>query len=95
MLLILMPIYVIFNSLNNTNIPALFSVSASSEIQGEVLGINASVQALGQSFPPIIGGIISALFGYWSPLLAASCVVGVAYLIFALGYKTKAARINA
>ena len=37
----------------------LLSRSASPRIQGEVLGINASVQALAQAFPPLLSGVIA------------------------------------
>ncbi len=86
-LLFITPFFVASNSLTTTNIAALVSRSAGPTIQGEVLGINASVQALGQSIPPIIGGIVAAAFVYWSPLLISSCVLLVAAIVFFISQK--------
>lgn len=86
-LLFLVPFATLFNALTMVNIPALVSRSASSEVQGEVLGINASVQALGQTVPPVIAGILAAQIVFWVPIAVAGVGIGLAGIVFILFYK--------
>ncbi len=46
------------NGLSNPNLTAIISGLGDSESQGEVLGINQSVQAVTQFLPPLIGGFV-------------------------------------
>ena len=46
----------VFNGLVFANLSGLISRSADQKIQGEILGINASVQALAQLIPPVLSG---------------------------------------
>jgi predicted MFS family arabinose efflux permease len=87
LLLFLAPFFIAVNSLTNTNLAALVSKSAGPTIQGEVLGINASVQALGQAIPPIIGGAVAAALVYWAPLIVSSVVILIASFVFMATYK--------
>jgi DHA1 family tetracycline resistance protein-like MFS transporter len=48
----------LFNGLSNPNLTAVISSLGGSENQGEILGINQSVQAMTQFLPPLIGGFI-------------------------------------
>lgn len=86
-ILFITPFFTIFNSLNMVNIPALVSRSAETHIQGEVLGINASVQALAQSLPPIIAGFLAAQITFWTPLLIAGLIIIAAGFVFIGFYK--------
>lgn len=61
--------------------------SADWHIQGEILGVNSSVQALAQSIPPILSGLIAAEFSPDTPLLVAVLVMISASLIFLIFYK--------
>ena len=71
-----------------TNASALVSSSASGDIQGEVLGIEASVQALGESIPAIVAGYIATI-GITTPTLVGASVVLVGGLIFNLFYRAQ------
>lgn len=86
-IMLVTPFFVIFNSLTVVNIPALVSRSADKTVQGEVLGINSSVQALAQTIPPIIAGLLAASVVFWTPLLACGLIVILAGIVFLVFYK--------
>lgn len=64
------------------NLTALVSVNAGGHEQGKILGVNASVQALGQSIPPVISGYIAATASVTAPITTAAVMVFVAGLSF-------------
>ena len=80
-LLIVTPIFAMFNGITIANASALISLSVDRKIQGEVLGIEASVQALAQSIPAILGGYI-ATFGVNLPVVVGGSVI----LVGGIGY---------
>lgn len=84
-LLIIAPLFALCNGLSIANISGLISRSADQKIQGEILGINSSVQALGQLLPPVLSGLIAASFSADAPIIVASAIMvlsGVMFLIF-------------
>lgn len=86
-IMLITPFFVIFNSLTTINIPALVSRSADQTVQGEILGINSSVQALAQTIPPVIAGFLAAKIIYWTPLLVCGLIVILAGFVFITYYK--------
>jgi DHA1 family tetracycline resistance protein-like MFS transporter len=78
-----------FNGLSLANMGGLLSRSAGPEMQGEILGIGSSIQALAQALPPLGGGFIAASFAPTAPVLAASLTMFIAWLTFAALYKTQ------
>lgn len=80
---LLVPFVAIFNGLSFANLTGLISRSADKTIQGEVLGINASVMALGQLIPPLIGGFIAAGLTPETPVAVSATVIILAGLFFA------------
>ncbi len=64
------------------NMTALVSNNAASNEQGKVLGINASVQALGQSIPPVISGYLAASISASAPIMTAAGMVFVSAVAF-------------
>lgn len=64
------------------NLTALISTLAKQERQGEVLGINSSVQALAQSIPPVLAGVAAAVFAPSTPIIFAAALVLVAAFVF-------------
>lgn len=76
------PFFSLCAGLIMANLPAIISSRADKSIQGEVLGINASVTALAQSIPAILSGFIAAILRPTSPLIFASFFVFIAWLIF-------------
>jgi len=85
-LLLVTPLIPIFVGLSMANVTALVSRSAPADIQGEVLGINASVQALAQTIPAALTGFLGGI-NRNAPIIMASITVAVAGLIFWLLYK--------
>ena len=67
--------------LTSPNLTALVSNEAPNDRQGEVLGINQSVNSVGQLVPPLIGGFILAI-GTHYPILAGGLVILAAAILF-------------
>jgi DHA1 family tetracycline resistance protein-like MFS transporter len=82
-LYLLVPFVAIFNGLSFANLTGLISRSADKTIQGEVLGINASVMALGQLVPPLLGGFIAAGVTPEAPVAVSAGIIIMAGLFFA------------
>ncbi|HUC89661.1 MAG TPA: MFS transporter [Patescibacteria group bacterium] len=83
-LLMVAPLISIFNGLTMANCSALVSLSANKKEQGEVLGIEASVQSLAQGIPTAISGYIATM-GVNMPVVVGGLIVitgGVLYNIF-------------
>lgn len=85
-LLLLTPFIPIMVGLTIANTTALVSRSAPANIQGEVLGINASVQALAQTIPAALTGYLGGISRN-VPVVAASGTVFLGGLIFWALYK--------
>lgn len=85
-LLFLAPFIALFNGLTIANTTALVSTSAGKELQGEVLGINASVQALAGAVPAIMAGYIASL-GINMPVIVGGSVVIFGGLLFITLYR--------
>lgn len=85
-LLLLAPVFAVCNGLSFANMSGLISRSADQKIQGEILGINSSVQALGQLVPPVISGFIAASFSSGATVITASSIIITSGLIFLLFY---------
>lgn len=83
-LLLVAPLIAVFNGLTMANASALVSLSANSKEQGEVLGIEASVQALAQAIPAIISGYVATM-GVNMPVIWGGCTILVGALLF-LGF---------
>jgi len=77
----------IFNGLVFANLAGLISRTADQKIQGEILGINSSVQALAQLIPPVLSGFIAAIFAPETPIVVASIIMVLSGVIFTLFYK--------
>lgn len=82
-LLFIIPFVAIFQGLNQPNLLTILSNQADADIQGEVLGINQSLQSLGFSIPPIIAGAIISM-NINLPLIVAGCCMALSWLIFLL-----------
>lgn len=85
-LLLVAPFIAVFNGLTMANASALVSLSALPQEQGEVLGIEASVQALAQAVPAIISGYVATM-GVNMPVLVGASVVFVGGALYTLFYR--------
>ncbi|HAS84519.1 MAG TPA: tetracycline resistance MFS efflux pump [Candidatus Yonathbacteria bacterium] len=77
------PFFAVAVGLSMANLTSAVSRRAGDTIQGEVLGINSSVNALAQAFPPLLGGVIATLSTPASALLVGATSVAFA----AYGYR--------
>lgn len=85
-LLIVAPTIAIFNGMVMATATALVSLSASKSEQGEVLGIEASVQALAQAIPAAISGYIATM-GVSMPVIVGGFTILAGAMIFIAFYK--------
>jgi DHA1 family tetracycline resistance protein-like MFS transporter len=85
---VIAPIIAIAQGLTSPNITSVISEQASPEQQGEILGINQSMQSLGQAIPPIIAGYLSAINNQF-PMIAAATMIFIAWLLYLLIFGRK------
>lgn len=83
-LLFIAPFLSIANGFSVANIQSAISRTASSSSQGEIMGINASVESLARSIPPLISGFVAAILSPSSPIILSSLLIFVAWSIFIL-----------
>ncbi len=81
-LIAVVPLSSTFNGLSLANMGGLLSRSVPPQVQGEILGIGSSIQALANALPPLLGGFVAASFAPEAPVLAAALTMFVAWLIF-------------
>ena len=78
----------LFVGLTMANLIALVSSVAGPKIQGEVMGINSSVEALAQGIPAVLSGYIASV-GVGMPIKVGSIIVGTAGILFWILIKPK------
>jgi len=83
-----------FNGLTMANMGGLLSRSVAPDVQGEVLGIASSIQALAQALPPLGAGFVAATFSPKAPVLAASLMMFLAWAVFATLYRPVGAPVR-
>jgi len=71
-LCIIIPLFAVANGVTIIHTTSIISKSASPKIQGEVLGLGASVQALAQSISPILSGFTGKGMEYIATMKTAS-----------------------
>jgi DHA1 family tetracycline resistance protein-like MFS transporter len=81
-LYLIVPFFAIAIGLSQANLTGLLSRGATSGTQGEVLGINGSVNALAMTIPPLIAGSIAARFEPATPLLVSAIIIIASGLYF-------------
>lgn len=82
-LYIIAPFFAVAVGLTMANLTAAISLRAKDGVQGEVMGINSSINALAQAFPPILGGALASIA---NPTLVI--LVGAVFIAFsAYGYR--------
>jgi DHA1 family tetracycline resistance protein-like MFS transporter len=84
----LSPLIPLFVALTMANMIALISSVASRDIQGEVMGINSSVEALGQAIPAIMSGYIATI-AVWMPSVVSAITLTMAGILFWILFKPK------
>jgi MFS family permease len=71
------------------NLTSLVSKTAGPERQGEILGLNVSLQSLANVFPPLLAGAIAARFSTETPIAIGAAICLAAWITF--GLMTRAA----
>jgi DHA1 family tetracycline resistance protein-like MFS transporter len=87
-LLFILPFIAIFQGFSLPNLTSLVSSQASAEEQGEILGINQSVQSIGTAAPPIIASYINSV-DINLPIATASILIVLGWIILTLFFKIK------
>ena len=80
------PLIAISQGLTQPNMTSVISSMGTRENQGEILGIQASVQSLAIAIPPILAGFIAGI-DYRYPVIAGSFSLLAAALVFNLWFK--------
>lgn len=88
-LLFITPFFAMFIGLVQANLLSLISGSVGRDKQGEILGVNSSINTLGQSLPPILSGYIAALLTPSAPVMVSAVIILFAGLIFFMFYKPR------
>ena len=94
-LLVVGAVFALTNGISMAALPSLASNRASADSQGEILGINASVQALAQAVPPILAGFLAAKISPSAPIYAAGVVIAAAWIVFVLFVKREKQAVEA
>jgi DHA1 family tetracycline resistance protein-like MFS transporter len=77
----LTPLVALGMGLSQPNTIAIVSSLANRKSQGEILGINQSVQSLAIGIPPLFAGFLAA-YSIYLPIVGASVFVFCAWLVF-------------
>ena len=85
-ILLILPFIAVFNGLTHPNTTAIISNLSGKESQGEILGINQSIQSLAMSLPAIISGFIVVLHRSL-PILVGSFTIFLSWLVFITLFK--------
>lgn len=86
-LFLIAPVFAICNGLSQANLTSLVSRNAPPDVQGEVLGLNTSVNALAQSIPPIVSGYLAGVLTPETPLMLSGTVIIFGAFIFWTTFK--------
>ena len=75
------PCIAMAQGMTSPNLMTLVSEKAGATHQGEILGINASMNSVGQMLPPVLAGYLNTLNGSF-PLMAASLFIFLAWVVY-------------
>jgi DHA1 family tetracycline resistance protein-like MFS transporter len=90
-LYLFIPLVAIFQGVTQPNLTSIISNLASSDAQGEILGIQQSINALGLAIPPIIAGFIINI-DINLPILTAGIMIFIAWLVYIAFYYNQSKR---
>ncbi len=93
-LLFIVPLASIPHGIQHANFISLLTKTADDKMRGEILGVNASVNALAQALPPIFAGVLAAVFSAHTPLLIAAFFIMLAGVVFILKFKNSNEKLN-
>ena len=76
--------FALTNGISMAVLPSLVSRRSNESVQGEILGINASIQALAQVGPPILAGFLAAKIAPAAPIYISAFIIGFSWIVFLL-----------
>lgn len=82
------PLVAIFQGTTSPNLITVISAQAGKERQGEILGINQSMNSLGQMIPPLIAGYINSISSSL-PLIAAAGLTFTGWLVYMFVFRRR------
>ncbi len=82
------PFIAISQGITSPNMTTVISNQVGEDRQGEIMGINQSLNALGQTVPPIIAGYLNTLGGSF-PILAGAVLIACGWLVFTFIFSSK------
>ena len=80
------PIIALAQGTTSPNMNSIVSEQVSEEMQGSIMGLNQSMQSLGQIIPTAVGGMLLAQ-SISLPLTMGALVIGFAFLGYLVNYK--------
>jgi DHA1 family tetracycline resistance protein-like MFS transporter len=93
-LLLITPLFAMVNGLAQANLTGLVSRSVGDDVQGEVLGVSSSLQALAQVVPVALAGLL-AFINPLAPILAAGILMLICAAVFWAYYRPSRLRTAA
>ncbi len=75
------PIIAIFYGISSPNLTSLVSAQADKTEQGSILGINQSMNSLGQTITPLVGGYL-LVESVYLPIIASAVIILIAFMLF-------------
>ncbi len=84
----ILPLIAVTNGLTMPNTTTLVSGAAGPESQGEVMGLQQSIQAVAQAAPPLISGFVVALHVNLPIMISSFCVLA-AWAVFMLFFERR------
>jgi DHA1 family tetracycline resistance protein-like MFS transporter len=88
MLFLTQPLVAICQGLSQPNLTSIVSILSPKENQGEMLGIQQSVQSAAFAIPPLIAGVVSSI-DFRLPILLAGLSTLFAWVIFTLFFRQR------
>lgn len=86
-LYVILPFVALFQGIMLPNMTAVISNFAGDEAQGEILGINQSVQSLAMAIPAFVAGFLAA-YHPATPIIASAVVTITAWIIYIVFFDT-------
>ena len=83
----LAPFIALSQGISAPNLISVISNQASPSQQGQILGINQSMQSFGAALPPIIGGYLTAMSSLY-PLIAAGGIILLSWVVFVVFFRS-------
>jgi DHA1 family tetracycline resistance protein-like MFS transporter len=88
-LFLVIPFVALSNGLTQPNMTAMVSMEADASEQGQILGINQSIQSIGMAIPPIVAAYINEI-SINLPIISSASLIFLGWLLL-MSRRTKSA----